>query len=393
MPGTIIDRNKAAALIAEQVRPAILQDAVQGSVFMGLARKLPNMSSGVTKMPVLDMLPMAYWVSGDNGYKGVSNMGWDNVFIYAEELAVIVPIPMAVLKDANYDIIGEVKPRVIEAIHARVDQAALFDVGRPTLWPLGILTQARNAGNNVPFSGGDLYDKLLGVDGVFAKVEEDDFEVTGAIGQTGLKAKLRALRTTDGLPIFKQDMQGSTKYALDGVPLFMPGKGIMPKDKAELLAGDFKQAVYAIREDMQFDILDQAVIQDPNTKQIIFNLAQQDMIALRVYFRMGWALPNYARLGDPNRLGLPFAYLEPATAMTTIDVTVKVTSDGTTALQNAVVDMNGSRLVTDASGNVTFKLAEAGTYKVVAKLEGYKDFTTDVAVTTTKTETITLVKK
>lgn len=389
----VIDRAKAAALISEQVRPAILQGAPQGSIFMSLAKKLPNMTSNVTKMPVLDMLPVSYWVTGDTGYKGVSRAGWDNVYIYAEELAVIVPIPMAVLRDADYDIIGEVKPRVIEAIYSRVDQAALFDIGRPTLWPLGIATQARNAGNNVANAGGDLYDKILGVGGVFDKVEEDDYEVTGAIGQTGLKAKLRGLRTTDGMPIFKQDIQGPTRYALDGAPLYMPGKGVVPKDKFELLAGDFKQAVYSIREDMQFDILDQAVIQDPSTKEIIFNLAQQDMIALRVYFRMGWALPNYARLGDPNRLAFPFAYLEPASPITTIDVTVKVTSDGSAPLQNAVVDLNGSRLVTDSSGSATFKLAEAGTYNLVAKLEGYKDFTKELPVTVTATETITLVKK
>lgn len=30
------------------------------------------------------------------------------------------------------------------------------------------------------------------------------------------------------------------------------------------------------------------------TEGIIYNLAQQDMTALRIVFRMGWALPNPA---------------------------------------------------------------------------------------------------
>lgn len=391
MPQNLIDRQKAAALIAEQVRPAILQDAPKGSVFMGLAKKLPNMTSGVTKMPVLDMLPMAYFVSGDTGYKGVSRMAWDNVFIYAEELAVIVPIPMAVLRDTNYDIVGEVKPRVLEAIYAKVDQAAIFDIGRPALWPLGVLTQARNAGHNVKPTA-DLYKDLLGVGGVFDKVESDDYEVNGAIAASGMKAKLRDIRTTDGLPIFKQDMQGSTRYALDGAPLYMASKGTMPKDKAVLIAGDFSQAVYAIREDMQFDILDQAVIQDPNTKEIIYNLAQQDMIALRVYFRMGWALPNYARLGDESRTSLPFAYLEPSVAMTTTDLTVKVTSDGAQAIKGAVVELGGQRLVAGDEGTVVFKLANTGTYSYKVTAEGYTALTATVSVSGAKTETVTLAK-
>ena len=38
---------------------------------------------------------------------------------------------------------------------------------------------------------------------------------------------------------------------------------------------------------------DQGVIQDPSTKAIVYNLAQQDMVALRVVMRMGWsALPT-----------------------------------------------------------------------------------------------------
>lgn len=388
----MIDRTKAAALIAEQVRPAILQDAPKDSIFMSLAKKLPNMTSNTTRMPVLDMLPMAYWVGGDNGYKGVSNAGWDNVFINAEELAVIVPIPMAVVRDASYDMIAEVKPRVMEAIYNRVDQAALFGIGRPALWPNDILTQARNAGNNVaPTHGTDLYDALLGEDGVFAKVEGDDYAVTGAVAANNVKSALRGLRTVDGLPIFKQDMAGATRYALDGAPLYFPGAGVVPKDRVTLLAGDFQQAVYAIREDIQFDILTEAVIQDPSTKEIIYNLAQQDMIALRVYFRMGWALPNYARLGDANRLGVPFAYLEPATPMTATTVTFTV-KDGATPVADAVVNVNGSRVATDDTGKAVFKM-QPGTYPVIVKAKGYKDKKTETTVASTEVnEDIALVK-
>ena len=39
-------------------------------------------------------------------------------------------------------------------------------------------------------------------------------------------------------------------------------------------------------------LLTESIIQDPNTGDIIYNLSQQDMIALRFTMRLGFALPN-----------------------------------------------------------------------------------------------------
>ena len=61
----MISRQQAEALIQEQLINTIQQDTPKNSIFMQLARRLPNMTSKTTRMPVLDMLPMAYWVNGD----------------------------------------------------------------------------------------------------------------------------------------------------------------------------------------------------------------------------------------------------------------------------------------------------------------------------------------
>ncbi len=52
-----INRTEAEALIQEQVVNTIFQDAPKQSVFLSMARKLPNMTSKQTRIPVLDMLP------------------------------------------------------------------------------------------------------------------------------------------------------------------------------------------------------------------------------------------------------------------------------------------------------------------------------------------------
>lgn len=376
----IVDRQAAEALIQEQLIDTIQQDTPKQSVFMQLARKLPNMTSKQTRVPVLDMLPMAYWVNGDNGFKQSSEQAWDNVFLTAEELAVIVPVPEAVIDDASFDIMGEIQPRVVEAIGQRVDSAIIFGVNRPAGWPADIITRARQAGNNVaPGSGTDYYNLIMGENGLIDRVEKSGRMVTGAVSAMGMRAKLRSIRTDSGQPIFKSDMQGSTQYALDGAPMYFPQNGSFDTSVAQLVVGDWSQAVYAIRQDITVKILDQGVIQNPATKAIQYNLAQQDMIALRVVFRMGWALPNPATRMDGDRVTCPFAYLEPTTAMTTQKVTITVKDASTTAIEGAVVDVNGARLKTNASGVAEFNL-RAGGYEAKISKRGYKTVTESITV-------------
>lgn len=396
MAVNITNRQDAEAIIREQVVQTIFQDAPKQSTFMSMAKKLPNMTSKQTRIRVLDFLPTAYWVDGDTGMKQTTRQAWDNVYITAGELAVIVPIPEAVLDDAEFDIMGEITPRVNEAIGQKVDGAIIFGSNRPREWQNDIITMARQAGNNVaPASGKDYYDLLLGEDGIFAKVEEDGYGVTGVLSAMNMRSKLRGLRDTTGQPIFKNSMQEKANYTLDGAPMYFPENGAFDNSIAQLVVGDFKQAVFSIRQDVTVKILDQGVIQDPVTKEIVYNLAQQDMIALRVVFRMGWALPNPATRIDEDRTGCAFAYLEPGTPVTTQKVTFTVKDNDTSpvAVEGARINLNGSILTTNASGKVEFNL-RAGTYPVKISKKGYTTVNETITVAATAvTKDVTLPKQ
>lgn len=389
-----ITRTEAEALIQEQLISTIFEDAPKESSFMSLARRLPNMTSGTTRAAVLSMLPTAYWVEGDTGFKQTSKAAWENVYLNAAELAVIVPIPQAVIDDASFDLISEITPRINEAIGQRVDAAVIFGNGRPAAWQNDIITLARQAGNNVALGASpDYYELLLGDGGVISKIEEDGFMSTGAVASMAMRAKLRSVRTTDGYPIFKADMQGATRYALDGAPLYFPENGSFDASVAQLIVGDWTKAVYALRQDVTVTIHDTGVIQDPSTGNIVYNLLQQDMVAVRVVFRMGWALPNPATALNGDRTGVPFAYLEPATAVTTKTATITVqtgSGQSATAVEGASVNLNGSILKTNASGQVVFNL-RAGTYPVEVKATGYSKVVDSVTVASSNvTKTITL---
>lgn len=383
MPVNITNRADAEAIIREQVVSNIFQDAPKHSVFLSMAKKLPNMTSNQTRMRVLDFLPTAYWVNGDTGMKQTTRQAWDNVFINAGELAVIVPISDAVLSDAEFDIFGEVTPRVMEAIGQKVDAAVIFGDNRPAEWGLDIISRARQAGNNVsPATGKDYYDLILGENGVFAKVEDDGYGVTGALAPMTFKSKLRGLRDTTGQPIFKSNMQDVARYSLDGAPITFPENGAFYANIAQLVVGDFSQAVYSIRQDITVKILDQGVIQDPDTKEIIYNLAQQDMTALRIVFRMGWALPNPATRLNEDRTGCAFAYLEPGTPTPTQKVTFTVTdgaAESPKARKGARINVEGAILTTDDNGKAEFNL-RPGTYTAKISLKGCVSVTETVVV-------------
>jgi len=97
----IIDRTGAAALIPEDRAREIIQGVVEQSAVLSMGRRLANMTSKQTRLPVLDALPIAYFVNGDNGQKKTTTQAWEGKTIIAEEIAVIVPIPEAVLDGSD----------------------------------------------------------------------------------------------------------------------------------------------------------------------------------------------------------------------------------------------------------------------------------------------------
>lgn len=317
--GNVIDRNALSGLIPEETAREIMQGAIAESAVLKMGRRLPNMGSKVLSMNVLDALPTAYFVNSEvtgdkasqDAYKQTTKMQWANKKIYAEEIAVIVPIPEAVLDDANYDIWAEVKPRLGEAFGKKIDGAVLFGVDKPTTWRTGVVPAAVEAGNSVAVTN-DVYADIMGENGLIAKVEEDGYIPNGVMGAVKLRSKLRSVRDDNGGLIFKTDMQGATRYSLDGMDTYFPNNGAFDPTKALAIVGDFDQLVYSIRQDISFKIFTEGVIQNPATGEIEYNLMQNDMVALRAVMRLGWEVANPVNaFNADNETAFPFSVYTP----------------------------------------------------------------------------------
>ena len=303
----LISRTDAGALIPEDVQREVMQRVVEDSAALTLFRSR-TLSRAQQRIPVKSVLPTAYFVNGDTGLKQTSEVNWDNVYLNVEELATIVPVPEAVLEDVDYDLWGEVEPDLREAVGRALDAAIFFGVNKPASWPTDIVAAAVAAGNviargtNAAAAGGLAQD----VSDLFGTVEADGFDVNGAIASRTYRGRLRGVRNANGdrLPEVSPD-------ELYGVPVRYPMRGLWPTglSAAEVIAGDFTQGIIGIRRELDAKVLDQAVITD-NAGAIIYNLPQQDMIALRVTMRVAFAVPNPANFDQPVAADrYPFAVL------------------------------------------------------------------------------------
>jgi hypothetical protein len=292
----VISRSDAAAMIPEDVVNVMLGNLKNESFALDAFTRIP-VAQSQTRLPILSALPVAYWVNGDTGLKQTTEVNWANKYLNIEELAAIVPIPENVLDDTSFDVWGSVRPLLENAVARALDSAVGFGTNAPGSFPTAIVPAAIAAGNvvkrgtNAANVGGILSD----FSDLYAEVEEDGYDPDTLVANRTLKGRLRRVKGDLGNNT-DEEFRAEIKEAAT-----FPMRGLWPSgaEVAEAIALQRDQFVLGVRRDFTYKILDQAVIQD-NTGAIIYNLAQQDMVALRVVFRAGWQVANTINYDEPD---------------------------------------------------------------------------------------------
>ena len=293
----ITEADLSAAINRPEYSNEIYQAAIAQSAVMSMAQRAPNMGTGVRKISVMDTLPLAYFVGSTHGVpdkKQTTEMAWKGKDLTAEEIAVIVPIPEATLADASIDLAAQILPRIGEAMGRTLDAAVLVGTNLPATWMTttagtarSVLDACGDAGNIVTDTG-NVYADVLGADGVFSLVEQDGYMVNGSLMAPSFMGRIRGTVGTDGHPIFVRALDGS--YALAGERVMIHRNGAS-NPGVPLISGDWSQIIWAVRQDVTVKLLTEGVIQD-DQGAIVYNLAQQDMVALRVVFRVAVQIAN-----------------------------------------------------------------------------------------------------
>lgn len=302
-----IDRSDAAGLLADQNINEILENAAVGSAALSTFRTI-QMGTQIAKMPILSVLPSAGFVNGDSGPKPSSEQKWEKKTLTAEEIAVIVAIPENVFDDSSFNVWAQVRPRIAEALGAVLDAAVFFGVNAPASFDDSLFDGAVAAGQAVTEGTGvDLADDI---NLTWGAVEAVGADVNTQYASRRIRVRLRGLRDDNNQPIYLESLRSDgADRSLMGEQITFVQNGAWDDDLATLIAGDRGAAILGIRQDVTYKILTEATLTDGNGT-VTFNLAEQDMIALRAKFRVGFVVADSIRSETGNR-EYPFAALLP----------------------------------------------------------------------------------
>ena len=298
--GTHVARTTSGSdpLVPEPLATAIIQEAPKASAALSLMNKT-TLSSKTQRMPVLDVLPVAYWVGGDTGMKQTSTQAWKNVVMVVEELACIVPIPEAYLDDADVPLWGQIQPRITEAVGQLIDLAVLWGINKPTTWGEAVFPGAGKSQHFITQGTG--VDLGQDVTKLGALLAQTGYTVNGFAAMPGTSWNLAGLRSAQGVPIYQPDMKGSPGGVLYGYPMPEINNGSWQSGLtgAVMLCGDFTKSIIGIRSDISFKMFTEGVISN-DSGAVIMNLMQQDAVAMRMTMRLAYATVNPVTIMQPG---------------------------------------------------------------------------------------------
>lgn len=283
MAASTITRAEVASLIGEEYAPQLITAAVQGSSALSAFPRV-NMGTKTTNIPVLASVPTASWVVDDDntGVKPTSKATWANKTLVAEEIAVIIPVHENTLDDADEDLLADLAALGGQAIGKTLDQAIFFGTNKPASWTSpAIRAAAVTSGNIVTVSTGasDIYGATLQV---AAKIADAGFDPTALVAKRSLQFSLANLRTTDGALVLQNG-------GITGFDTTWNRNGAFDSTTVTEFIVDPSTVRIGVRQDVTVKLLDQATITDGTG---VINLAERDMVALRVKARFAYVLGN-----------------------------------------------------------------------------------------------------
>ena len=270
-------RADVAGVIPTEASNQIVADAPKSSIVLTYGRRVA-MGSKDSSVPILSAFPVAYWVNpADTGLKQTSEFAIGLKSLTAEELAVIVVIPITVEEDSSVDLWAVARPLLAEAVGKTLDDAVLNGTNAPASFTdANIIAKADAAGNEVvydPAKPAESASALLGA------LEADEYRANAIVSQLSMANAARVSLMSD-------ISAGMTENNWWGVPVEY--RSFTPTNTLAV-AGDWSRAVVGIRQDIRFEMFSEGVIQD-GAGAIQFNLLQQDLRAIRATFRVAFGV-------------------------------------------------------------------------------------------------------
>ena len=361
-------KDELRGFVPKEQAEEIIRKVARGSSVIRLSRVEP-MLTDTKKIPVMTSGAGAYWV-GEGQRISTSGAKWIFPELHAKKLGVIIPVTREKLSDSTIDVFAELRDSIAEAFYESFDAAALFGFNTP--FATSIIDAVKNCGAIVE---ADAASFDIAASDVMAKVESAGYDVDGFAAKIGVKNSLRKLRDANGAPIF---IAGTDQNELYGQPIeFIRGSG-WKDEQAELIAGEWKYSLVGIRDDIEYEILTEATLQntlDADGKPL--SLAEQDMVAVKATMRIAYLcvkpeafaalVPKAAEIPDTtlSELTIGECSLEPTFSAEVTEYTTSTTneSDNITATaaaaeSGATVEIKNGETVVESGSEATWNEGE-----------------------------------
>lgn len=284
------DDSQAGLLIPTELRNEVLRIA---ETQYGLARKdmmyLPFSGPGNSRtIPTLGTSVSVFW-TGEGAKKKSTQPKFGLVTQTLKKLAAIVPMTEEILEDSLINLNSLLGALFAEAIAKEEDLQFFAGTGSP--WT-GILNNT--SVNKVTQASGDA--TQLTADDLLDMI---DATPTGALNgakfymHRTVLSVIRKLKDSQGNYIF-QAPGGALPSTIWNYPVetsdAFPTLADVSTGEQYILFGNLKQgAVFGDKQSIRIKMLDQATITDTDDEAVL-NLAEQDMVALRIVERVGFVV-------------------------------------------------------------------------------------------------------
>jgi HK97 family phage major capsid protein len=269
--------------VPEEVASGIIKDVRHSSAVMQLAKKVTQNTLQKTYNTRVSG-PSGYWVD-DLERKTADKATWDQINMFAHEIAVIVPVKERDFIGNPLDIWAEIREDIVEAFAITFDSAALFGTSSP--YNTDLLQQVAIAENFVVEGGGeDLADDISLTMGA---VEASNYTPNGLLSLRSIKSRLRGLRTEDGVPIFQPNLTENSRDQVYGLPTSFYNDADSWQANVTAFVADWSQVHYSIVQGISYKLLSEATlttVTDGSGNPL--SLAELDMVALRATMFAGF---------------------------------------------------------------------------------------------------------
>lgn len=271
MADTLYLKDNLAGDVPVEICKEIMKNIIDQASILKMSKKIP-MSSDTMVVPRMTDSGSAAWVN-EGEEIGTSLPTFEYPKLKAKKLAIIVPVTKEKYNDSVANVLSEIKQAIADMFATSIDMSCIFGVDSPfdTNLITSIGTQKITSTSN-PDS--DISDAM-------GLVEDNKYNCSNILMGTSQKKVLRALANDNK---YKGAITLSSAYDT-------PIEYVRNWDnaKATTITGDFSRSIVGTRENMQYEILKEATI---NNGGETINLAQRDMLGVKCTMRMAYLVAD-----------------------------------------------------------------------------------------------------